>query len=455
MLPTPAYLSADRAHLAFVAAGTTLAIAGGFSLAVALPIDAALDFNLGPRWLALVQAHGHLQAIGFAGMVIMGVALRVGPRFAGQHINRPGLIPLVFFAVLGAVLLRATGQALADHSPFEAVMAAGAWLEVVAALLFAWLIVGSTAAAGRRGTPSAVFFIAGSFWFVVQALFGAIWLTDAAIDDLTLLSDSRNAVLLFLQFFGFHLMFILGVGLRALPTFFGRDLPSTRHALAAFALIQVAIALTTAAFAWRAIDGDRIWEVESVGLILLATGFLAALALIGARGAPHRLRPATQPIGRLPQAAMAWLTITSGLLIYFVLHGAVDSRGLLPTESDAVRHLIGLGVITMAMIGMAHIILPEFGVERLSGRSGKRRAWLFGLGLSIAAVSRASPGLTSDLVASESDYWHMASAGIIGFALIAWFGWLLLRAAHGQTVLLEQVATNVDSTRPRPPAPPN
>jgi hypothetical protein len=452
---TPAYLSPDRAHLAFVAAGVTLAIAGGFSLAVALPIDAALDFNLGPRWLQLVQAHGHLQAIGFAGLVIMGVALRVGPRFAGQHVQRPGLIPLVFLTVIAAVLLRATGQALADHSPFEAVMAAGAWLEVVAALLFAWLIVGATAAAGRRGTPSAVFFVAGSFWFVVQALFGAIWLTDAAIDDATLIPNSRNAVLLFLQFFGFHLMFILGVGLRALPTFFGRDLPSTRHALAAFALIQVAIALTTAAFAWRAVDGGRIWEVESTGLVLLALGFLAALALIGARGAPHRLRPATQPIGRLPQAAMAWLAITSGVLIYFALRGAVDARGLLPSESDAIRHLIGLGVITMAIIGMAHIILPEFGVERLTGRSGKRRAWLFGLGLSIAALSRASPGLTSDLVASESDYWHMASAGIIGFALITWFGWLLLRAARGQTMLLEQVAVNVETARPRPPGSPD
>ena len=72
----------DRAYRPFIAASLLIGIFGGFALALVLSIDAAEGFSLGTRWFAVAQAHGHLQLIGFAGLFIAGMALRLAPRFA-------------------------------------------------------------------------------------------------------------------------------------------------------------------------------------------------------------------------------------------------------------------------------------------------------------------------------------------------------------------------------------
>lgn len=60
----------------FIALALGFAIAGGFVLAIVLPVGLALG-EAGPRWPAYVQVHGHVQTIGFVGLIIVGVAHRL------------------------------------------------------------------------------------------------------------------------------------------------------------------------------------------------------------------------------------------------------------------------------------------------------------------------------------------------------------------------------------------
>ena len=82
----------EGTHEWFLLASLAFAVLGGFTLAVALPVERALDrFDVG--WLSHAQVHGHLQVMGFAGLFVIGVASRLGPRFAGSRIDEPAWLP--------------------------------------------------------------------------------------------------------------------------------------------------------------------------------------------------------------------------------------------------------------------------------------------------------------------------------------------------------------------------
>ena len=105
--------------------------------------------------------------------------------------------------------------------------------------------------------------------------------------------------------------------------------------------------------------------------------------------------------------------------------------------------LIGIGVLMLLILTMAHIVLPEFATERLSAGSRARRIWAFGALLSIAALTRASPGFVDSGASSRGEYWHMAAAGILTLATLCWFAWLFIRAIHRQPQLLQVVEDRI------------
>lgn len=440
-----AALPEESAYLAFVAAALFLALSSGLVLAVLLPIDAARGFSLGARWVALAQVHGHLQSVGFLGLVVVGIGLRLSSRFSGRRLAFPTLVPLTLALLVGALVLRAVGQAFADQRGFPWVMALGGWAEFLGALAFAANLTATLRHALRAQQQFAWFFSAGSLWFAAQALLAALWLTDAARHDQSVLPFDRDSVLLLLQLFGFPLLFLLGVTLRVFPVFFAAAMPSPRASAVVWAATQVGIALLLAAGLRATTSDARWWVAQDVGFVVLGFGFVAATMLTGWWHTPSRLRPMVQPLGRMLQAAMAWLIVAAGLTIFFALRAGTESRAMPPAELDSVRHIVALGVLLMAIIGMAHLVLPEFATERLARRSARRRAWGFGLALSIAAITRAAPGIADSGLPSRSDYWHMAAAGIIAFAAILCFAWLLWRAYRQQPILLRQLAAAVDA----------
>src|SRR5579864_7913077 len=62
-----------------VVAALWMGAAGGFVLASALSVTLAMRVPLGLWWLALAQAHGHIQLYGWAGLFVLGIALHFVP----------------------------------------------------------------------------------------------------------------------------------------------------------------------------------------------------------------------------------------------------------------------------------------------------------------------------------------------------------------------------------------
>jgi len=139
----------DRTFPWYIGGALGTAVLGGFALAIALPLAAALGWNWGVRWRALAQAHGHLQVIGWLGLFIAGMAFRLAPRFAGRPLRFPGVTPAVLI-LLALMLTRADPSGRPEkvdgpQAPFALLAGVGvAAVLLIAALGTDW--VGNTEA---------------------------------------------------------------------------------------------------------------------------------------------------------------------------------------------------------------------------------------------------------------------------------------------------------------------
>jgi hypothetical protein len=132
-----------------------------------------------------------------------------------------------------------------------------------------------------------------------------------------------------------------------------------------------------------------------------------------------------------------WLAATGVLLFSTGLQSMFAGEATSFATLDALRHVFGIGVVTLAIVGMAQLILPEFASERLVSKPGSWRGPFFGIALSVAATLR---GVVL-LVGLEGDqrWWAMAAAGILGWVAVAVFGVLVWRAVRSHRAYLERL----------------
>ena len=94
-------------HQVFVLTSLALATGLGLVLAVLVPLSRLLQWRLEDGRPDLAQVHGEVQAVGFVGLFIIGMALRLLPRFAHTELRFPGLVLPVWGFTVSALLARA------------------------------------------------------------------------------------------------------------------------------------------------------------------------------------------------------------------------------------------------------------------------------------------------------------------------------------------------------------
>lgn len=418
------------AHVPFIALALGFAIAGGFVLAIVLPVRLALGEG-GPRWPAYVQVHGHIQTIGFVGLIIVGVGHRLAAAFSGRpDVRYPQLIPLTLVLIAGGVLLRAIGQPSAAHTPFTVLHVSGAVAEALGAAVFAFNLIATLRGTLRR-EPAARFFVAGAGWFLVQALLALVWIAEGARSGAVLLPPDRDHLLIFLQLFGFHLVFILGVAVRAFPTFFARPHITVNGIAVPFWGVQAGL---TALVAATLIEAGRV-PLGNLGLLALAVSTIWITVHIGWWRRPSRIRPASRPFAITVQLALAWLTATCAFLAWTAVIAASQERTPTWLELDVARHTFALGVVLTLIVAMAQLVLPEFASERLSGQQGAWRGPLLGGLLSCATILRIAPRFAADAIDGQAANWLIATSGVLALGVILAFGVLFARGARHHRAL--------------------
>ncbi|PFG73054.1 hypothetical protein [Tepidiforma thermophila] len=436
----------DRSYLGYIGAALAFALAGGFALAVWMPL-AGTDVLPGvERTPRLVQAHGWLQLQGWAGLFVAGMAIRVVPRFVGRR-PLPARVTVPLLGLLAAPLAVRLGVLpWVDGGAARAAALATGWT-TAAGCAGVGGVLAVTFWRGKRGSEAWRLFIgAGAAWWLAWAPLAAWWgwraangggLAPAAFDD----------ALAWAVMLGPIGNFILGVQSRAVPVFFGRRPPDARALAGPWLLVNAGAG---ACVLGMALDGTAAARAAGAGLALGGAGLCWGLPIAGAvRGRAHRLRPRARPAAKFVLAANLAGMAAGALMLLAGAAMALEGGYAAAPLRDAARHLFGLGPITMLILGMARLIAPVFAVARTESRgAGFREHAPFWL-LAAALVVRAGAGLASGTASYDAWMHASAAAGVLAWLAIAVFAADVLTAARKEAQNLAAIEAAAPGGKPQ------
>lgn len=426
----------DRIHLPFLVASLLFAVFGGLTLAVSLPVQAALGhFNF--SWLVHAQVHGHLQVTGFATLFVIGMAARLAPRFGRGTLAAPRLVRPAAGMLIAGILLRTIGQPLADQPAFAFLLTVGVVAEWIGALIFAGIFLATLAPAVRAFQPHATLLALAFFWFAAQATLGLWWLTELARDGGTLLEHSRNSTLLTIQIYGVLLSAILGVGTRSFPALFGMPPTSLLLSRAGAILLTAGVTTWSVALTIRALRGTDTGPLIGIGITAVGLAILLTVATFGVGRLKHRFSPASAGFVWAMQPVLIWLAIGGVALIWLGTQSTLTGNTIRLDQLDATRHIFLVGVVTLAILAMAQLMLPEFASERITNPPAVWRGAAFGLALSLAVVFRSLAPLAG--IEGDLRWWFMALAGLITLVATTAFGLLFWRARRRHVAYMTKI----------------
>ncbi|HLJ80882.1 MAG TPA: hypothetical protein VKT52_05300 [Ktedonobacterales bacterium] len=398
--------------------GTALLLgaSGGFALAAILTLTRLLRVPLGPWWVALAQAHGHLQIYGWAGLFVLGVAFHFLPRMRGAPLAFPRLVPWIVALQAASLLLRTVSQPLmaaASESLSDlwraGLLVSGA-LEVLALLgavaLIAATVVRGPALASRPALRSVLPFIAVAFvCLALASVINAANLITLAVSPrsaASVIPEPGDALDVTLGLFGFLMPMALAMSARSLPMYAGLEAFPKRllwplaYTYAGGLALTLIGALSTGgpAGAWSArLGGMGMITIGSV-LCLFVAAFMRVMRTRGRL--PRRVATLAPDAGAAAQNYRSHITnerggygpfvalVASAYLwavfggILLTLSGCWQVLGQsAPIPIDAPRHSLALGFIALLICGVAPRMLPGFSGGRiLSPRLVAATLWL-------------------------------------------------------------------------------
>lgn len=419
----------DRSYLGFIAAALGAALGGGFLMAVWLPLAATGTVAGQDRVPWLIQAHGWVQVQGWAGLFVAGMAVRLIPRFAGRPpVRRNVTMPLL--VLLGVpVALRMTLQPWADGALAEATALTIGGLSAMGAAGVAAILTWTLARGRKAREPWRYFAWAGTAWWGVLAAMLAAWGLRAASND-GLAPVAWDDVMTWVVLFGPIGNFIWSVQSRSVPIFFGRKTPTWRQAVVPGVAYNAGAALVALSLVF---EGGSAARLSGSGMALAGAGMVWLPAIAGSVwGRARRLRPRAQPAARFVLGANLAAVVAGVLLVWAGAQTALDGAYAEFPARDAARHVVGIGLVTMLILGMARLVAPVFALERTESGVPKlyERApfWLL-LG---ALVLRGGSALLAEQVSYDTRMNSAAAAGVLAWLAIAIFAVSVARAIRNE-----------------------
>jgi len=418
----------------FLFASLALAIGGGFMLAILLPLAQTLEWGWGLHWFALAHAHGQLQMIGFAGLFVMGMSMRVAPRFTGRSLPYPAVARATMPVVAASLILRSLAEPSNDAALRDAALLLSAFLLLAAAAMFAAVMLRLLVHPASRAQSSGWFLVLGVLAYAAGAVINLLQVIDVVRDSLPFAPLAREQSQVFVQYYGFLLLFMGGIATRAIPTFTGRPRADRACRVTAVAL-AAGVAIVTVTGVWssyadlsRHIAGIET-RIEDAGFFITALSLVSMAWLTGVfHPRANRVAAASRTPFLFVRASMAWLVGGGLLLAWYAARGFVHEEALDSFEIDAARHALTVGVTTMMVIGFGMMIVPEFAGRRLQHPGERPLLLAMLIALNVATALRIWPAIEGIGWIATTRYWPMAAAGGLAEAVIVIFALMFLQS---------------------------
>jgi hypothetical protein len=337
-----------------------------------------MAFATGTVLQSHLQLHAHVQILGFAGLLIFGVALHALPRILGAP--RPS--NLVLFTVLlgigGGALLRALGQPLAPWAAGRLLSLLSGALELAGVFAFAAWAVPVLATRHAFHDPFSLHVLLGTVWAALAAVLSAAQSSFLASHLDSEIPGSLVEPFYAIALYGLVLSFVFGFASRMVPMFLGLPRPSARSARPVAALQAAGVLLLAAAWIPLFLPASR-------GLTLLGTLLLAASVILFL-AASRIFSPFAKAPGALSlRAPFAFLGLFAAISVAACLR-ELSGATVHKFVWDGARHVYAIGFLTLLVLGMSLRVVPAF-TGRTLARPREARLALSLVGA--AAVVRA------------------------------------------------------------------
>ncbi len=436
----------DRSYLFFIASALAIALAGGFLLAVALPLSATGILPWEERVPRLIQAHGWAQLQGWAGLFVAGMGIRLLPRFAGRKpVSHRVTLPILALLV-ASIAIRTAVQPFVGGD-VGAVLLVGSAIAGGLGTLAVAAVHAVTLARGRKPRdPWRDFARAGAGWWAAWAVFivvaafrgaGNGRYTPVQLDD----------TLTWIVMLGAIGNFIWAVQSRAVPIFFDRKTPSRRQTAVPFLLLNIGTLAVAASLLPLTDSGSQ--RLMGAGLAIAGVALAWLPPMAGAvHGEANRLRPRARSASRYVLAANIFAMLAGVLLVWAGLHSLISGDMEAVGLRDAARHAFGLGLITLLIVGMAQLVAPVFALERAEARSPGIEDHLAWWALLVGASLRVAAGLLYEQVSYDTRMHLAAIAGALAWIGLAMFAASVVRAVRKEPrmhALIAEAVKRADS----------
>lgn len=397
-----------------------VAIFGGFALAGHLAFVMGFDRSLGDGFASLIQIHGHLQLVGWAGLFIIGISLHFIPRLSSVPISQPQWIPRLLWFIGIGLLLRFISHSILPYLNngfffilFGWITAASGLLEWYGVLIYLALLAGTIfgmSKTSRKPPLMAVRPYLGMMMmgFLLYVTIHAVLLLQMAWRGNIVVDQMWNEISIHI-FMGLVLLPVaFGFSIRMFPLYLrlpAIDWPVRRVAyvylIGFLCQISEILPINFLSHIGRYISSAGI--LVKAGAILYVVWKFDILTRRQELSTPHRdsqsssdHRPTRRGLpdhgefGRFEwhiYVAYGWLVLGALAEILIGIFGIFQLP--LAISSDAIRHIYLLGFITNLIMGMVVRMVPGF-LKRRRVASTKLIDGTFWL-INIAVVGRVLP----------------------------------------------------------------
>lgn len=356
----------DRSYLAFILSAFAIAIGGGFLIAILLPLAESGSIPGAERVARLIQAHGWAQLQGWAGLFVAGMALRLLPRFAGRKPLKRRMNLAVLSLLVPAVILRAVAEPFADGTPGDVLMMVAAVVGAAGTLAVGGTVIVTLQRGRKKQDPWRYFALAGATCWLVWAVLMVIAGVQA-IDHSRYTPAAFDDTLTWFVMLGAISNFIWCVQSRSVPVFFGRKNPPLRKAVPPGVLLNLGVALI--AISMLPFSDSAQERLAGLGLACAGVATVWLAPLCGAiRGKATRLRPRARAASQFVLVGNLAAVLAGVLLAWAGVDSLIRGEFAGFALRDAARHAIGVGLITMLILGMAQLVAPVFALSRAEAR---------------------------------------------------------------------------------------
>ena len=455
----------------YIWAAVLLAFFIGFAVGAHSISLIGFDLPLRNSFYSFIQAHGHVQLMGWTGLFIIGISLHFIPRLAGVAIARPERINWILRFITSGLILRSIAHCTIPYlqnSPFLfwVNLANGAsgileWLGICIYLLLLINTIRQSHTLHDRPALKQVlpFFVMVQSGFFIYTSLNLVLLLQMILDQQIVLNQPWNefAIQVYVGLVLLPVSFAFSV--RLLPLYLrlpAVSWPVHRFAFAYlfFFMLQVLPALPSIA----SLDLNILHLTINIGYVAkgsLILWFIWKLDILTRRRKPWTVnriahpgperrptRPGLPDYGefgkfeRFIYAAYGWLAL--GAMLEIIAGTTFIFGDPFIYSSDVIRHIYLMGFVTHLILGMAVRMIPGF-MKKKKVASAKLVDATFWLG-SCAAVFRILPLLIPvvvfDMIPSSVPFIQAAFgvSGAIAMLTILCFG-INLR----KTVLMKSV----------------